>query len=203
MRYREIRNQVAEEIALQDSMDNQIGERWLPLLPDELFTSDEHTRVHLPRMEAQKFKNSIVVSSPKELAHVFDAVSELVGGYYSGRDATIKHEAQHSEAAKRLGQHGVRFVARLAVGAPLNLPDGRRVRTHLDLTASTLLEDVVTSRLGVALFLGFPKDTVDAVEDAKRIQGLGYKDADEVIKRAADFNAKTRSNTYPLPRRRV
>lgn len=170
-----------------------------PPTPVELLTADEHTKVHLPRLKAENFDHSIVVASPEELAYIFDAASELAGGRYEGKDSTIKHEAQHEEAAKRLGQQNVRFLARLAVSAPFNLPDGRRVRS-LAITPSTLLEDVQTSRLGVGLFLGSPEDTSSAVEDTKRIQALGYKDADEVIKRAVDYNTKTRSNTYPLPR---
>src|ERR1700704_6601595 len=106
MSYQEIRNQVADEIARQDSMGNQIGQQWLPPTPEELFTADEHTKIHLPRLEAGNFDLSIVVVSLDELAHLVDAASELAGGYYSGKDATIKHEAQHGEAAERLGQQG-------------------------------------------------------------------------------------------------
>jgi hypothetical protein len=200
MSKREIRNQVAEEIALQDSMGNKIGQRWLPPTPEELLTADEHTKVHLPLLEAQSFDHSIVVASPDELSQVFDAVEKLAGGRYTDKAATIKHEAQHGEAAERLGQRNVRFLARLAISAPFNLPDGRRVR-RVGITPSALLEDVHASRLGVGLFLGSPEDTADAIEDTKRIQTLGYEDAEEVIRRAADYNAKTRSNTYPLPRR--
>jgi hypothetical protein len=200
MAHKEIRDQVAEEIALQDSVNNNIGERVLPPSPQELFTTDEHTKVYLPRIEPQYLDHSIVVSSPDELAQVFGAVEEFAGGRFSGKDATVTHESQHAKAAEFLGQKDVRFLARLAIGAPFNLEDGRRVR-QVALTPATLLEDVRASRLGVGLFLASPSDSKDATEDAKRIQALGYADADAVIRRAAEYNKKTHSDTYHLPRR--
>ena len=199
MTYQELRNHVASEIDLQDSMQNQIGERWLPQPVDGLFTVDEHTRLHLPQLEIDKSDHSIVVASLDELAQVFDAASELAGGHYLGKDTIIKHESEHAKMAERLGQERQRFMAHLAVGASFTLPDGRKVRC-IGITPSTLLEDVQTSRLGIGLFLGSPEDTASSVEDTKRIQSLGYRDVDEVIKRAADYNTRTRSNTYPLPR---
>jgi hypothetical protein len=165
--------------------------------------ADEHTKVYIEELDVELFDHSIVVESIRELAHLFSAAAELGGGgYYPNRNATLIHESQHADAAKRLGQRDVRFLARLDISAPY-LHYGGNYARRIGILPSVIQENVRTSRLGTAMFLGFPddNDTAAGSSDTEKIKSLGYVDANEVIKRAAAFNAQTRSDTYPLPRR--
>jgi hypothetical protein len=198
MSYQQISELVGLEVRLQDLMRGQEVEVQFPPDPEEIYTAEEHDKIYVPRLPDEQFRHTIIVERPEELAHVFDAAARTGGGYYPHKDGTIRHEMQHADAARRLGQKHVRFIARLVVGEFQKTPNGGRGR-HIGIEAGTLLEDVSVSRLDLGLFLAFPEDTVASPGDTAKIKYLGYENADDVIRRAAAYNAQTRSNRYPLP----
>ena len=198
MNYLTIRNQVADEIALQESMGYEIGERPLPPLPEGFTTAGEHDRIYIPRVDDRYLTHTITIGSPRELAQVFEAAEELGGGQYLGKNTVVRHEEQHANAATLMGQATVRYLARLQV-SPAFIHGDRSVRP-IGILPSVILEDVHVSLLGMGLFLASPEDSTNSPEDTKRIKSLGYKDADEVIRRARLYNDTSSSNTYPIPR---
>jgi len=156
---------------------------------------DHHALVDIPRIPESYFPHSIIVETEKDLHNVFLACEAYNGGTYPGKDRVVQHEADHARAARQLGAPAVRFVAWLQLQSPISIGDGRTVRP-IDLTPSTVMDDLRVSRLGMAVMLTAPTDPSPA--DQERRLSLGYSDKASVLRLAREYNQLVGRQVYPV-----
>lgn len=189
-----IRKQLANEIALQESMGFVLPPRELVPTPKGLLEAQSyHDRFYVPPTDPRYLEHCVTARSNAELAEIFDAAEDLCGGTLSAKNNAIKHESQHGATALHLGQKSLLFVVRVEFDAAFE-HRGRTVRP-CRIIPSTVLEDMTTTPLGVGLMLSAPD--VPSENDLARLSGLGLTPA---LARhlAQTYNEAAETKYYPV-----